>query len=99
MFAIKDEDLEPLIARELASSKVQHEERFKDTDEAKEILRSELKEAKYEIYSTLSFHPCNNYQLYYPNNKKYSCAECHEATNMAIKALKGGVNSRKTKTD
>ena len=43
-----------------------------------------------EAIEILKYHKC-------PDSNgmdcgKYSCAECHEATNMAIKALKGGVN-------
>ena len=49
MFAIKDEDLEPLIARELASSKVQHEEKFKDSKEAREIVGNEMEEVSSEL--------------------------------------------------
>ena len=49
MFAIKDEDLEPLIARELASSKVQHEEKFKNSDEAREIVGNEMEEVSSEL--------------------------------------------------
>lgn len=49
MFAIKDEDLEPLIARELASSKVQHEEKFKNAEQADEVLFEEISEADEEL--------------------------------------------------
>ena len=49
MFAIKDEDLEPLIARELASSKVQHEERFESKEQAADVLYNEIEEAGDEL--------------------------------------------------
>ena len=88
MSAIKDEDLEPLIARELASSKVQHEERFKDTDEAKEILRSELKEAKYEIYSTFCYSD-NIVDSYYMDEMiKHSMLLVKEAIQVAAMCRK-----------
>ena len=43
-----------------------------------------------EAIEILKYHKC-------PDSNgmdcgKYNCAECHEATNMAIKALKGGAN-------
>lgn len=49
MFAITDEDLEPLIARELASSKVQHEEKFESKEQADEILFEEISEANIDM--------------------------------------------------